>query len=327
MSLPISRRTALIPFGPQHSDIPALAGALDLLGATAGGVGTSDHVTGVTDKVLAQAGLRDGDLQPLPEDWLGSPEAAGLLDEAVLALTRDHGEAPVFVMTDPRISRLLPFWRRALERVGAEPLVVQVPGTALDIALSGEDDATVHKLRARIEAVQADHRARIAGLQSDRASLIQDLRSTSERLAHATRAADDRQAEIGELSDRLAGVERRLHVADAQLRQLARQRPREMQERLHLAIALDDPDICSEPLSDLILRVDRATARLEAERAELQRHTDQLAGREARLVAERDAAHAWGRHREAELQASLSWRVTAPLRALSRGLRRLRGRT
>src|SRR5690606_29395048 len=140
------------------------------------------------------------------------------------------------------------------------PLVVQFPGTAPDIAPSGADDATVHELRARIEALQADHRARIAGLQADRASLIQDLRSTSERLAHATRAADDRQDEIADLSDRLAGVERRLHVADAQLRQLARQRPREMQERLHLTIALDDPDICSEPLSELSLRVDRATA-------------------------------------------------------------------
>lgn len=328
MSLPISRRTALIPLGPQRSNISALARALGLPGAdAAGGVGTPDHVTGLNDKILAKAGLTDGDLQPMPEDWLDSPEAAGLLDEAVLALTRDHGEAPVFVMPDPRICRLLPFWRRALERVGAEPLILQDPGTGPDIAPLGSDDGTVHELRARIEALQADHRARIAGLQAERASLIQDLQSTSERLAHATRAADDRQDEISDLSDRLAGVERRLHVADAQLRQLARQRPREMQKRLQLAIALDDPEVWAKPLSDLTLRVDRATARLEAERAELRRCMDQAAEREARLVADRDAARAWGQRREAELLSSLSWRMTAPLRALSRGMRRLRGRT
>lgn len=166
-------------------------------------------------------------------------------------------------------------------------MILQVPGTAPDIAPPGKDDATVHELRARIEALQADHRARIAELQADRSSLIQDLQSTSERLAHATRAADDRQDEISELSDRLAGLERQLHVAYAQLRQLARQRPREMQERLHLAITLDDPEVCSEPLSDLSLCVERATARLDAERAELQRRTDQVAQRELRLVAER----------------------------------------
>ena len=96
-----------------------------------------------------------------------------------------------------------------------------------------------------------------------------------------------------------------------------------MQERLRLAIALDDPNAMADRLDDLAERRrerDRLNAEAEAMATEGARLREDL----ATARAERDAAQRWGATREAELLASTSWRVTAPLRAVSRVARRLR---
>lgn len=127
------------------------------------------------------------------------------------------------------------------------------------------------------------------------------------------------------------GPERLQHVASVQLRQLTEQREREMQERLRLAIALDDPNAMADQLDDLAERVERVTAERRRERDRLNAEAEAMTAEGARLRedlatarAERDAAQRWGATREAELLASTSWRVTAPLRAVSRVARRLR---
>ena len=104
-----------------------------------------------------------------------------------------------------------------------------------------------------------------------------------------------------------------------------------MQERLRLAIALDDPNAMADRLDDLAERVERVTADRRRERDRLNAEAEAMTAEGARLRedlatarAERDAAQRWGATREAELLASTSWRVTAPLRAVSRVARRLR---
>lgn len=78
------------------------------------------------------------------------------------------------------------------------------------------------------------------------------------------------------------GPERRQHVAWVQLRQLTEQREREMQERLRVAIALDDPNAMADRLDDLAERVERVTA-------ERRRERDRLNAEAVGLFADRTA--------------------------------------
>lgn len=185
---------------------------------------------------------------------------------------------------------------------------------------------TVHRARE-----VAHLSGRVEGLRAEVAQVRQDL-------TRAGLEAGRRDAEIADQAQRLVAMDRRQHVASVQLRQLTEQRAREMHERLRLAIALDDPDAMADRLDELADRVERATAERHKERDRQQAEAEAMATEGARLRddlakvlhslaaarAERNAAQHWGTTREAELMTSTSWRVTAPLRAISRAARRLR---
>lgn len=117
--------------------------------------------------------------------------------------------------------------------------------------------------------------------------------------------APDTQNRIALLERRLAAAERRHAAVAGQLHRLTQPQVAQIRDRLRLAIALDDPQTLHAP---------------EAVTAEVGRLRDRVA-QMAGAVEERDRL----RRREAELLASTSWRVTAPLRAVSDLLRRRRG--
>lgn len=460
-------RTALIVLGMHRSGTSALAGVLGHLGAAlpqdlmapsdmnAKGFFESNRITGLNDRLLAQAGFTWWDPRRFPAAWFDTPEAATLLDEAVEVLRADYGDAALFVMKDPRICRLLPFWTAALDRFGAQVRIVHTHRAAWDVAASlarwaeyepefglvlwsrhvldaeadsralprcftsfealmddwravarhiadaldldwprgpdqvgaavddflsrdlqhfrgasatgpdgqplppvaaelqqvlgawvdegesSQDHDRLDRLRSALDAsgplfdglaLRTVHRARqVAHLSGRVESLTADLTQARRDLSRAGQEAHRRDAQIAEQAERLEVMERRQHVASVQLRQLTEQREREMQERLRLAIALDDPNAMADRLDDLAERVERVTAERRRERDRLNAEAEAMATEGARLRedlatarAERDAAQRWGATREAELLASTSWRVTAPLRAVSRVARRLR---
>ena len=141
-------RTALIVLGMHRSGTSALAGVLGHLGAAlpqdlmapsdmnAKGFFESNRITGLNDRLLAQAGFTWWDPRRFPAAWFDTPEAATLLDEAVEVLRADYGDAALFVMKDPRICRLLPFWTAALDRFGAQVRIVHTHRAAWDVAAS-----------------------------------------------------------------------------------------------------------------------------------------------------------------------------------------------
>ncbi|WP_411837998.1 sulfotransferase [Paracoccus sp. ME4] len=487
-----SEKTALIVLGMHRSGTSALAGVLGQLGVTlpadlmdaaemnAKGFFESNRITGLNERLLAKAGFTWWDPRRFPAAWFDGPDAEALLEEAVAALQDDYGDAPLFVIKDPRICRLMPFWLRALERFGARVRIVHthrgpwdvaasltrwadyetefglllwarhvldaeaesrglprsftsydalmgdwravVEGIAADLALdwprapaeaaadiddflsrdlqhfraaspTGPDGQVLPPMLARIEAIlqawteggdpaagqdgldrlraamdatgplfdplalRSVHRARevreatarmtrmqaaqveaAARAVADREALTARIADQQALLTRAGRDGAQQQATIAELSGRVQALDGRLHVAQVQLRQLSEQRAREMQERMALAIALEDPEAMSDRLSALTARVERATAALRAEERRLRAESDRRAAEDEALrqrlaaaeTALRDAdaarreAEDSGRRREAELLASTSWRVTAPLRLLSRGVRGLR---
>ena len=460
-------RTALIVLGMHRSGTSALAGVLGHLGAVlphdlmapsdmnAKGFFESNRITGLNDRLLAQAGFTWWDPRRFPAAWFDTPEAVSLLDEAVAALRADYGDAPLFIIKDPRICRLLPFWRAALDRVGAQVKVVHTHRGPWDVAASlarwadyetdfglvlwtrhvldaeadsrdlarsftcfqalmdnwravarqiGRDlnlvwpqgadrvapaiegflsadlqhfkstttegpngqalppmvsalqamlDDWVHgndpaQDRDRLDALRASldesgplfdglalrtvHRARevrhlmgsvtelqsnlqnaVAQREADKVRADEQLAEIRAALAHALDDTARQTEQIDIQAGQLVALDQQLHVASVQLRELTEQHTREMEERLRLAIAMDDPSAMSDSLSQLADRVE-----------DMSRDAKVMQENFAKVVAERNTAQSWGIQREAELLASTSWRITAPLRALSHAARRLR---
>lgn len=409
-STPLAR-TAVIVLGMHRSGTSALAGVLgqlgaalprDLMGASemnAKGFFESKLVMDLNDRILASAGLAWWDTRRLSADWLQAPAAETFLSEACDVLQSDFQDARLFVMKDPRICRMMPFWRTALERFGARPMVVHTHRPPMDVAASlarwaGHDTEynLLLWLRHLLDA-EADSRdlprvftsyhrlledweaaiARITGgLEIDwprglpeagddiRAFLSRDLqhfsktgtqgiplpamlrtvldildRWAAEGEDHKDQAVlDDMRAHLDRVSplyDELAmrsalrkSETKTLSAAlDEKTNHLARETTR--REHLeHLQAALQDRyatlqgdlDGAEARLQDMSRRATEAAAAADLARAELERTR-------LRLMAERDAALDLARRREAEFLSSTSWRVTAPLRLVSRAVRRM----
>ncbi|TBN44091.1 hypothetical protein EYE42_02965 [Paracoccus subflavus] len=409
-STPLAR-TAVIVLGMHRSGTSALAGVLgqlgaalprDLMGASemnAKGFFESNLVMDLNDRILASAGLAWWDTRRLSADWLQAPAAETFLSEACDVLQSDFQDARLFVMKDPRICRMMPFWRTALERFGARPMVVHTHRPPMDVAASlarwaGHDTEynLLLWLRHLLDA-EADSRdlprvftsyhmlledweaaiARITGgLEIDwprglpeagddiRAFLSHDLQHFSKTGTHGVplpamlrtvldildrwaaegedhkdqAVLDDLRAHLDRVSplyDELAmrsalrkSETKTLSAAlDEKTNHLARETTR--REHLeHLQAALQDRyatlqgdlDGAEARLQDMSRRATEAAAAADLARVELERTR-------LRLMAERDAALDLARRREAEFLSSTSWRVTAPLRLVSRAVRRM----
>ena len=131
-------RQAVLVLGMHRSGTSALTRVVNLLGAELPSnlvPGTSDNEQGywesysffdLNEALLAAAGTRWHDDAPIPDTWFASeaakafrPQARALLQEAF------HG-CSIFVLKDPRLCRLLPFWRAALEDLGASPRAILI---------------------------------------------------------------------------------------------------------------------------------------------------------------------------------------------------------
>lgn len=436
-------RTALIVLGMHRSGTSALAGVLGHLGAVlpydlmapsnmnAKGFFESNRITGLNDRLLAQAGFTWWDPRRFPAAWFDTPEAVSLLDEAVAALRADYGEAPLFILKDPRICRLLPFWRAALDRVGAKVKVVHTHRGPWDVAASlarsadyetdfglvlwtrhvldaeadsrdlprsftcfqalmdnwravarqiGRDlnlvwpqgpdrvapaiedflsadlqhfksttaegpngqalppmvsalqamlDDWVHGndpaqdrdrldgMRASLDetgplfyglalrAVQRAHEVRhlmgrvtdlqsnlqnaVAQREADKVRADEQLAETHAALAHALDDTARQTEQIDKQAGQLVVLDQQLHVASVQLRELTEQRNREMEERLRLVIAMDDPSAMSDNLSQLV-DLDE----------DMHRDAKVMQENFPKVVAERNAAQSWGIQQEVD---------------------------
>lgn len=143
-------RAALVVLGMHRSGTSALTGVLghmgcdlpqNLLPATemnAKGYFESGRVTALNDALLASVGLRWSNFQQFPEEWFTSPMAGEFAEQAVAELVGEYGSSELFLMKDPRICRLVPFWEEALQQAGCNPLYVHTHRHPLDVAASLE---------------------------------------------------------------------------------------------------------------------------------------------------------------------------------------------
>lgn len=122
---------AILVLGMHRSGTSALTRTLSLLGAglpgnlippkpdNKAGFWESADVQDLNDRILIALGSRWDDWRPLPLDALPAHGGETFLDEAAAMLHAAFAQSTLLVLKDPRICRMLPFWRTALERVGA----------------------------------------------------------------------------------------------------------------------------------------------------------------------------------------------------------------
>ena len=143
-------RTGILVAGMHRSGTSALARVLTLAGCdlpqtlaaakpdNVAGFWESPRVVELNDAILASAGSCWDDWRPFERGWHASPAAGPLRERAVEVLRQEYGESAMFVLKDPRICRLLPFWTDALAALDVQPCVVAPIRSPLDVAASLE---------------------------------------------------------------------------------------------------------------------------------------------------------------------------------------------
>lgn len=129
MSAPVDRRVVLV-LGMHRSGTSALASALHSLGLglpdnllppapdNPGGYFESRDLTRLNEEILRAAGTAWHDPSPIPEEFFISEKAHAFRERAAAFVTKALAASPIIVLKDPRLSRLLPFWRACLTNLG-----------------------------------------------------------------------------------------------------------------------------------------------------------------------------------------------------------------
>jgi hypothetical protein len=143
----VMTRTALLILGMHRSGTSAftrlasLCGAalpLDLLAPDAAinqtGFWESPAVTALNEEILGALGRSWSDIRALPPGW--AARAARFAPRIAAVLAQQFGDAPVFVLKDPRLCRLLPLWLPVMAHQGIRPVAVLAIRHPLEVAAS-----------------------------------------------------------------------------------------------------------------------------------------------------------------------------------------------
>lgn len=144
------RRMALVVLGMHRSGTSALTRVFSLLGAqlpetllganesNPTGHWESDAVRAFNDAALDAAGTDWFDWLPVHEGWSRSIAYAGEVERGRGLLRAEYGQAPLFVLKDPRMCRLAGFWLDVLDAEGVDAAIVMPLRNPLEVAASLE---------------------------------------------------------------------------------------------------------------------------------------------------------------------------------------------
>ncbi len=141
-------RYAVVVLGMHRSGTSALAGVLARLGCdlptqmmpanefNPKGFYESLLAYNLNDAILASGGSGWDDWQAFNPDWIRAPQAPGFLERGVEVLAEEYGNSPLFVLKDPRICRLMPFWAQLFQTCAVQPLYVNTHRSPVEVARS-----------------------------------------------------------------------------------------------------------------------------------------------------------------------------------------------
>lgn len=143
-----SNVSAVVVLGMHRSGTSALAGVLhslgcslpaDLMGATEDnekGYFESNAIRRFNDELLSSAGSSWSDWTGFNSAWLRSPVAEGFRLRARELVEKEFGRSHLFVLKDPRICRIVPFWHNVLINLDITPLYIHTHRNPDDVAAS-----------------------------------------------------------------------------------------------------------------------------------------------------------------------------------------------
>jgi hypothetical protein len=134
--LPRPARKAILVLGMSRSGTSLLAHLLHALGATlpndlmgAGFGNPLGHfepkaLVKLNDRILESLDRRWDDPRPIPARWFRSRQAYWFMRRITGQIRQSYGDAPILVIKDPRLCRLVPLYLDALDVLDIEPLVI-----------------------------------------------------------------------------------------------------------------------------------------------------------------------------------------------------------
>jgi len=143
-------RVALLVLGMHRSGTSAFSGVLSELGCdqpatkmtprpdNERGYFESQKIHLFHNKLLESAGTSWDSYGKIGTNWFTSPREAEYHAKALVVLEEEFGTSALFVLKDPRICRLMPFWKDVLEDYGCRPLVAHIHRNPLQVAASLE---------------------------------------------------------------------------------------------------------------------------------------------------------------------------------------------
>ncbi len=143
-----AKNIALLVLGMHRSGTSSLAGTLVKLGAKAPNTplpASSDNERGffeslpimqLNDEILASAGSSWDDWRAFNRGWSTSGVAAEFEQRAVATLVAEFGTAPLVLIKDPRLCRMMPFWSKVFDQAGYEIRVLMPVRSPLEVARS-----------------------------------------------------------------------------------------------------------------------------------------------------------------------------------------------
>ena len=139
-------RVAVLVLGMHRSGTSAMARVLSLLGCALprtllganpsqeAGHWESATVCAFNDEILAATGSEWCDWLPIHDGWYHSPLYRDHVARGRAVLREEFGAGGLFVLKDPRICRIVPFWRDILAGEGIRPAIVMPVRNPLEVA-------------------------------------------------------------------------------------------------------------------------------------------------------------------------------------------------
>lgn len=128
----LTRVLSLLGTDLPNNLMPPVAGNNDL------GFWESQDICSVNEGIFASVGSCWHDITNFPSAWFGSSDATQFKASVLEILYRDFQNSKLFVIKDPRICRLVPFWKSVLRDFGAFPVFLLPFRNPLEVAASLE---------------------------------------------------------------------------------------------------------------------------------------------------------------------------------------------
>ena len=149
-------------------------------------------------QLLASAASDWDDWHPIWPNWLNSTRAEEFQERAQELLASEFGASRLFVLKDPRICRLVPFWERVFKAADITPRYVLTLRNPLEVAASLEARDGMHAEHSLL--VWLCHQLQA---ESDTRGKPRSFTSYEQILENWSRVAEKIQSDLGTLLPRL----------------------------------------------------------------------------------------------------------------------------